>query len=151
MIQRKQTLFLFLLGALNAALLFIPSVKVVMNGNTFPVVLEPLKNSELISTIGHTTAIFLNFASLVLAFLTVFIYNKRELQIKLCYALAGLWLVLSGMILFCPFITKTESISAVNVNYVAVAIGFIAVAIAFVAAKFIKKDIDLLKSADRIR
>ena len=53
--------------------------------------------------------------------------------------------------LFCPFVIKTDAITAININYFVAAIGFFSIVAAYFAAHFIKKDIELLKSADRIR
>jgi hypothetical protein len=53
--------------------------------------------------------------------------------------------------LLCPFVVKTEEMIEVKINYFVVAIGAFSVLAAFLAARFIKKDIELLKSADRIR
>ncbi|MEO6304348.1 MAG: DUF4293 family protein, partial [Bacteroidia bacterium] len=80
-----------------------------------------------------------------------FSFKKRELQVKLCYAQIVLWLVLIAMLLFCPFVTKTEAVLEISINYFVVAIGLFAIIAAYFAAHFTKKDIALLKSADRIR
>jgi hypothetical protein len=150
MIQRKQTLLLFLLGFLNVVLLFIASQKAVVNGNAIPVTLTPIQAQGLASTTGHMAAIYLNFTLLVLTFITVFIYNKRELQIKLCYGIGVLWLVLTAMMAFCPFVAA-EVAADISKNFLVCLIGIIAFVLSLVAARMIKKDIELLKSADRIR
>jgi hypothetical protein len=93
----------------------------------------------------------LNFLGLIVATITLFTFKKRELQIKLCYALIAIWLVLIAMMALCPFVVKTEEMIEVKINYFVVAIGAFSVLAAFLAARFIKKDIELLKSADRIR
>ena len=151
MIQRKQTLFLFQLVFLGIAMLFISSNTVISATSTTEVYLTPLHNPELTSTTAHLAAISINFAALILAFITIFLYKSREVQIRLCYALMALWLVLSLLIAFCPFVVKTGAVSEIQTHYFGCIIGFFAILAAGFAARFIKKDIELLKSADRIR
>jgi hypothetical protein len=150
MIQRKQSLFLFLSVILGIALLFIPSATASSNTGAFDVYLIPLNHSDVASTSGHLAAIALNFINLILAFVTIFLYGKRELQLKLCYGLIVLWLVLTLMVTFCPFAVQTEATS-VHITFYGTIIGVLGMIASFLAARFIKKDIELIKSADRIR
>ncbi len=149
MIQRKQSLFLIELIFLGLALLFIPCQSIITANGASPVFLQPLVDFQ--STAGHYAAIAINFLALVLSTVTIFSFKRRALQVRLCYVLIVLWVILTAMMLFCPFVVKTDAITAVNVNYFVAAIGFFAIVAAYFAAHFIKKDIDLLKSADRIR
>jgi hypothetical protein len=150
MIQRKQTLFLFQLVFLGIALLFVPVGSVSNTSVTENIYMVPLHSPEFQSTSGHQAAIILNFVNLLLAFTTIFLYKKRELQVKLCYVLMFLWLLLGATISFCPFAVKTESIVLSN-NYFGAVICLFAVFAAYLAARNVKKDIELIKSADRIR
>ncbi|MBL7933567.1 MAG: DUF4293 family protein, partial [Bacteroidia bacterium] len=93
----------------------------------------------------------LNFANLILAFTTIFLYKRRELQIKLCYVQIVLWLILGLMIAFCPFVQRTDVVVSVQSNYFGSIICIVSMLAAYLAARNVKKDIDLLKSADRIR
>jgi hypothetical protein len=149
MIQRKQSLFLIQIIFLGLSLLFVPCQNIFTKTVVTNVYLAPL--TEYQSTLGHLFAVRLNFLGLIVATITLFTFKKRELQIKLCYALIAIWLVLIGMMLLCPFVVKTEEMIEVKINYFVVAIGVFSVLAAFLAARFIKKDIELLKSADRIR
>jgi hypothetical protein len=149
MIQRKQSLFLIQIIFLGLSLLFVPCQNIFTKTVVTNVYLAPL--TEYQSTLGHLFAVGLNFLGLIVATITLFTFKKRELQIKLCYALIAIWLVLIGMMLLCPFVVKTEEMIEVKINYFVVAIGVFSVLAAFLAARFIKKDIELLKSADRIR
>jgi hypothetical protein len=149
MIQRKQSLFLIQIIFLGLSLLFVPCQNIFTKTVVTNVYLAPLTDYQ--STLGHLFAVALNFLGLIVATITLFTFKKRELQIKLCYALIAIWLVLIGMMLLCPFVVKTEEMIEVKINYFVVAIGAFSVLAAFLAARFIKKDIELLKSADRIR
>ena len=149
MIQRKQTLFLIELIFLGLSLLFVPCQEILTKTTSTHVYLMPLIDFQ--STTGHLFAVILNFIGLVLATITIFLFKKRELQVKLCYALIAVWVILPAMMLFCPFVVKTDAILEVKTNYFVVAIAVFSIIAAYLAARFIKKDIDLLKSADRIR
>lgn len=151
MIQRKQTLFLFLLVLLGIALLFFPASTVLTNTGTTDVYLVPIDHPALTSTTGHLTAIALNFIGLILTFVVIFLYQRRELQLKLCYGLMILWLILTLMISFCPFVAKTETVLSVQNTYFGTILGVIGMLTSYLAARFIKKDIELIKSSDRIR
>ncbi len=147
MIQRKQTLFLFQLVFFGIALLFIPSAWVKSGEIETPIFLTPINSGGFSSSIGHQAAIVLNFVGLILAFVTIFLYKQRSMQVKLCNILMLLWIVLTSMILFCPFV----ELNTRSINYFNAIIGAFAFLAAFLAKRFIKKDIELLKSADRIR
>jgi len=152
MIQRKQTLFLFQSVFLGIALLFVPSAHLQTNSGDVPVYLVKVASTEFQSSIGHVAAILINFIAIVLASLTVFIYKRRQLQIKLCYTVLAMWLVLGGMTALCPFVNSVNGAPVVlSINYFSTLICAVGAVAIWFAAKFIKKDIDLLKSADRIR
>lgn len=151
MIQRKQSLLLLASAAMGIALLFVPSYTILFNGQSLKLTLEPIRTEGLVSTAGHTAAIFINFGTLALASIAVFLYNQRSLQLKISYLCAVLWLVTSGMIAFCPFVSAKEGGFTLRANYLVYAIAVLGIAACVLAARFIKKDIDLLQSADRIR
>ncbi len=151
MIQRRQTLFLLELVFLAVALLFIPSQH--LRTGTIPanIYLVPINEPGIQSTAGHMAAVALNFAGIIISFVTIFLYKKRGLQMKLSYVLAILWLVITAMIGFCPFAEGADKSTGLETNYFALAIGIFGIVAGILAARFIKKDIELLKSADRIR
>jgi hypothetical protein len=151
MIQRRQTLFLFELVFLSVALLFIPSQHYTWATIPTDIYLVPVNEPGLSSTAGHQAAVLINFAGLLLAFATIFLYKKRQMQVTLSYVLTLLWLVLTLMIALCPFVEGADMKTGLDTNYFAVAIGVFAIVAGLLAARFIKKDIELLKSADRIR
>ncbi len=151
MIQRRQTLFLFQLVFLGIALLFVSIATVTTNNGTVNVYLIPFSDPAVTSTSGHLAAIALNFIGLILTFVTVFLYKRRELQVKLCYGLMVIWLILTLMMAFCPFVEKTNTVISVENSYFGTIIGIFGMLAAYVAAHYIKKDIALIKSADRIR
>jgi hypothetical protein len=152
MIQRRQSVFLFIAAICGVVLMFNPVNTVSGPRGNIPVHLIKMDDPELASTTGHQAAIFINFGALILATIALFMYNRRSLQEKLCYVLAVVWLVVTLMIAFCPFIDQTagEPVT-VKVNYLSIAVGALGMVASVMAARHIRKDIELLKSADRIR
>lgn len=151
MIQRKQTLFLLQSAFLSISLMFIPSADVIANNLSTPVYLIPSVNPELQSTFGHFTAIALNFVNLLLCFAAIFLYRKRQTQVKLGYTMIFIWVIIAGMLAFCPFIENGTAFEAIVMNYLSVLVAAFGIIAVLFAIRFIKKDIALLKSADRIR
>lgn len=149
MIQRKQTLFLLEIIFLGLALIFIPCQNIFTTTSCLNLYLLPNDNFQ--TTSAHLVAVILNITVILIATTTIFLFKKRSLQVKICYALIALWVILTSMMLFCPFVLKTVEIIEIKINYFVVGIGFFSIIAAFFAAYFIKKDINLLKSADRIR
>ena len=149
MIQRKQTLFLLEIIFLGLALIFIPCQNIFTTTSCLNLYLLPNDNFQ--TTSAHLVAVILNITVILIATTTIFLFKKRSLQVKICYALIALWVILTSMMLFCPFVLKTAEIIEIKINYFVVGIGFFSIIAAFFAAYFIKKDINLLKSVDRIR
>lgn len=150
MIQRKQSLFLLQSIFLSVALLFVPSVKLTLNDSEITIGMVAFEHDGITATAGHSAAVAINFGILALVSLIVFLYNRRELQVKLIYVSMVLWLVLGATIAFCPFAEGSVIVSA-SVQVLAPIICLVAIVALYFAQKFIKKDIALLKSADRIR
>ncbi|MBX3163702.1 MAG: DUF4293 family protein [Bacteroidetes bacterium] len=117
MIQRKQTLFL-LLSLLASGALFFYTNKTEFIGMTF------------------------NALAALLALITIFLYKKRTLQVKLSYVLMLLQLAITLLVSFTSISSNSELASI---------IGIVGAMGAYFAVRYIKKDIALLKSADRIR
>jgi len=151
MIQRKQSLLLLQIIFLGISITLIPVVNVSYNNVTDHISLWFIRfHLEYTSTLGFTTAVMINLLSILLASFTIFQYKRLSLQRKLTFVLLFLYLILTGMLALCPFISATSAITT-QVNYLACAVTLVAAFCAWQAGKFIKKDIDLLKSVDRIR
>ena len=135
---------------LGIALLFVPNSVILLKESSVNVYLLPLK-TPFASAPCHYAAILVNFLGLALSLTTIFLYKRRTLQMKLCYVSLILWCLLISLMAFCPFVTMGNGIVEVQTNYSGVIIGLFAVVAALLAARFINKDRELLKSADRIR
>ena len=137
MIQRIQSVFLLIVIVCGACLLLFPFVSY----EGYPPLF--LRNPVDITPIG-------NYLSILTAFLCLFMYKNRKLQIKLCHAIVFFNACLFLTILFLTnqlydhdFEKKTFLFSA----YLPLA----AIVAAFIASRYIKKDEELVRSADRIR
>lgn len=151
MIQRKQTLFLLQSAFLSISLMFIPNAHVSLNNQSTPIYLIPFVNPELQSTFGHFSAIALNFVNLLLCFACIFLYRKRLTQVKIGYAMVFIWALIGGMLASCPFIEKVTAFEGVDMNYFSLLVAVFGIVVVLFAIRFIKRDIALLKSAERIR
>lgn len=150
MIQRLQTVFLIQSIFLSIALLFVPSGWYETSLGNHAVGLVAHDSKEIQSGLVHNLAIFINFGALVLGSLIIFFYKRRELQIRLSYLLIFLWLILAAVISFFPLLTA-NSILSYKINWLAPSICIVGIAAVLLAIRGIKKDINLLKSAERIR
>jgi hypothetical protein len=148
MIQRKQTLFLLQSLFFNIALFFIPNKYIFTDlFNKNALYLIPFVNSS----IEHYVAIIINFLMIILVLIVIFLYKKQSFQLTLSKILSFFWIILILMILFCPFTNKETNSIAVTTNYFSIFICFAGLLTIIFACKLIKRDIELLKSSERIR
>lgn len=151
MIQRKQSLLLLQIIFLGISITLIPVVNVTYTGLTDHISLWFIRyHIEYTSTMGFNAAVVINLLSIALAVFAIFQYKHLSFQRKLAFVVMFLYLILTGMLALCPFIAPSTSVST-EINYLACAVTLVAAFCAWQASKFIKKDIDLLKSVDRIR
>ncbi|MBA3665664.1 MAG: DUF4293 domain-containing protein [Bacteroidetes bacterium] len=150
MIQRKQTLFLLQVAFLSICLLFVP-VQFINIPQAARASLLPLNDGNAGSTMGHLAAIGLNALGLMLALVCIFSYKKRNVQVKLCYAIMAVYVILPLMMALCPFINVNGTAQKGDVNVFGYIVSAVCILSAYLAARFINKDIALIKSADRIR
>jgi hypothetical protein len=150
MIQRKQTLFLLALVLTGVALFFVPANTVTVNGQTHGLSLAPSSSSEYTTSAWHSLAIVLNGTAILLGLITIFLYTRRPLQVRLCFVLMLLQLTLTLILSLCHLAVDSEALSISGSGF-AIIISTIGMISAYLAARLIKKDIELLRSADRIR
>jgi len=129
MIQRIQTVYLLLIFGLMASMLFLP-----------------------IADIGSFAWVLFAECSLtaLLSLVTIFLYKKRKIQIKLCYGILGL-LILSYLTIFFNFWLPNHTSDAVLSFKVPVVFPFFAIVLGVLAIRAIRKDENLVRSLDRLR
>ena len=147
MIQRIQTVFLFFAAVFAGVLFFVPIA-------SFNVGNE-MVNLSVFGVENHTNALLLLVLAILMVivpFITIFMYKKRELQLKLSSLNVLLNAILCGLV-FLFFVDKVQtSLSATSVTYVfGTYIPLINIVLSILAMRWIKKDIELIKSVDRLR
>lgn len=149
MIQRIQTVFLAICAIVFILFCFMPLKQITVEGN--PVSLTAFSGFTSKYSFNFTFSIVggFNFVAIASAIIAIFCYRQRYLQIRFCYILAAI------STMFIAFLNFTDSVigySSTEVVPMATNIMLVASLIsAMLASVFIKKDINLLKKADRIR
>lgn len=147
MIQRIQTVFLFLSAVLAGFLFFLPIASFDL-GNE-------IVNLSIFGVENHSSALLLLIlAVLMLAvpFLTIFMYKKRELQLKLSSLNVFLNALFCGLIFLFYVDNIQEKLSVETVVYnFGVYVPLINMVLSILAMRWIRKDIELIKSVDRLR
>ena len=137
MIQRIQTLYLALVVFISAYICF-SFIYLFSNYNASPVYLpnEPIH-------------ILLFIISGTLAFFSIFLFRKRDIQIVL-----GRLNIISNLILLGLFLYKLPKLSGKYENFeysIVLFLPFISIVLLLLANKAIKKDEAIVKSVDRLR
>jgi heme/copper-type cytochrome/quinol oxidase subunit 3 len=153
MIQRIQSIYILIVAALFGSLFFIPISKLVIENEIVTLNLQQLSiqsatQSETIQTLFPTLT--LAILIIILAFVTLFLYKNRGLQMRLISY--NTILISAIFILFAYYIYKITIDYSSNFSF---SIGFIIPIIAIIfnilAYRRIKRDDELVKSIDRIR
>lgn len=147
MIQRKQTLFLLAVAIIGILMLFVPFIR--FNRGTEPYTMnlsEGISSAVVSSNIYYPFII--NAIVILLATLIIFLYKNRALQ----YKLANLLVVFNVFIIGLFFLLSYINVPAENISFkIGAFLPLISAVFAFLAGHFIKKDEQLVRSADRIR
>ncbi len=148
MIQRKQTLFLLIVAIIAIILFFLPFQTVTIVDTKWNICLMPGCSSEVMDSNIYFPMIF-NIIILILSTTIIFLYKNRVLQYKLSNLLVVFNMFVIGLFFILPY---TKDDQTFNVNYqIGAFLPVISAVFAFLAGYFIKKDEQLVRSADRIR
>jgi hypothetical protein len=148
MIQRKQTLFLLAVAIIAICQFFFPFQTLTFNEKFWDICLMPGCSADIISSNIYAPMI-LNSLVLILSVVVIFLFKNRVLQYKLATLLILLNVFIVGFFFLLNFTKEgTEGIISYQFGSFLPVIGAV---FAFLAAHFIKKDEQLVRSADRIR
>jgi amino acid permease len=155
MIQRIQTLFLFLVFLLSLATYFFPIAS--FWGDLYVVKLGVLGVEEQFPY-GQTwpDTIFLSaILGLIglLAFVTIFLYKRRIMQIRLIRFDLLLTIVYLALIFF-YYVPEIEALTMTTADYINEPGIYLSIAIVLflvLANRFVRKDEKLVRAADRLR
>ncbi|MEZ4803923.1 MAG: DUF4293 domain-containing protein [Bacteroidia bacterium] len=161
MIQRKQSVYLALLGIICLLLILLDpsyvSGTVLIDGNLTPQFEFSNNNttvfSEPVTLISRTNSMYAFILCSSLAILSIFLFKKRELQIRLT---AFNFLFISLAIFYLVYewykMNHMTDVQITSYNFhLSIVLPFVLPLINFLALKGIRKDIELVASADRLR
>jgi hypothetical protein len=149
MIQRIQSIFLAICAVIFILFTFMPLKQVVKEGITKDLTAVSGFNKNFPYSVSFDTMVAFCFIGIAAAIIAILCYKQRYLQIRFCYILIGIGVL--GLILLNATdatvgFSRFESVPMLtNILFALVII------CALSASVFIKKDINLLKKADRIR
>jgi hypothetical protein len=151
MIQRIQSLWLFLSAAFIAAAFFFPFAEISTSSTHYLLKYRGIFQQTNKEFVVQNTA-YLLAGSLTLVFiltiLTIFLFKNRKLQMKMCLYISLLIIISSvGVLYFANFIIP-QSNTAYSVASAFPIVSFIFI---LMARNRIKKDEELVRSTDRIR
>lgn len=155
MIQRIQTIFLFLATVFAGILFFTPVFSFncgeeLMKFSVFGI--ENANEAIQFSVVYLLPLLITTILAVVIPFFTIFKFKKRELQLKLSSLNIFLNAIICGLIFLYYASNVEEKINPETVHYMfGTYIPLINIVLSVLAMRWIKKDIDLLKSVDRLR
>ena len=154
MIQRIQTVYLFIALILLVLMFFIPYAELLAsNEKIYYLYFDGIK---ILDAENHKTVysaiplFFLIFFITMICFISIFLFKKRILQIRLCIFNILLMLGMEGLIFFYAFNAKGKLDAIIHFNFPVVLLAF-SVILTYLAFRGIKKDEKLIRSYDRIR
>jgi len=144
MIQRIQTLYLLVAAIFSGGLIFVFNLWTEKSGKVLSVPNLINESSTLLKTI-----LFAYILSSLLSVITVFLFKKRQLQFVLGRVNMLINFYLLGILIYVSLTVSGEAL--VSEKGIGMFIPIIVIVMLALADKAIKKDEDLVKSADRLR
>lgn len=153
MIQRIQTVFLFIAAILILLIIFFPYAEVLVGDGiiySFKVygIFLPDNGDELITS--TLPLLILPIISTLIIFIAIFLFKKRLLQLRLCLISIILLLGIYGLGAFYIYKLSSEYDTTISYSF-PIIIPLISAILIFMAMRAIKKDELLIKSLDRVR
>ncbi len=149
MIQRIQSIYLLISALLTGSMFFMSLADLANDDTVYTLLYRGIANSEELITQTLPLAILVTVTTLV-SLVTIFLYKKRVLQIRLCGLNMGLLLGTTGMIYFLGSQAAKELSAEISYN-IPMVFPIVALVLTFLAIRSIGKDEALIKSMDRIR
>ena len=154
MIQRIQTLYLFIVAALCAVSIFMPLAHFAAGADTYSLCAYGLKDAGGETVIKTPYMAMLLDAACLLPLVTIFLYNRRLLQFRLCVVeivlLAGAQVI---MLIYCFLSNRmfSEMEFYAHSLHVTVFLPVAGIVFSWLAARGIMHDEIMVRSLDRIR
>lgn len=153
MLQRIQTLYLLAAVSLFTLMLTNPLARIITDEGIYEMgylEIHPL-NETLNEGIKVWPVTILIFAIMALGLVTILLYKKRTLQMRLCMFNILLMLGLVGLIYFYSRFTQADLNASNSVLLWPIVIPPVSAVFTYLAMKAIQKDDALVKSYDRLR
>lgn len=162
MIQRRQTIFMLLSVIITALLFFTPLMSFNANGEVMRFTIFGIKNPIETMSFSATYTwplVVLTILMTVAPLVTIFLYKKRELQVRLCRLNMLVNIIFIGLVfiyyesdVMSVIFAVENDIYTFDVAYfIGMAFPLVNLVLEILAIRGIKKDIELLKSVDRLR
>lgn len=136
MIQRIQSVYLFLAAAVSGALPFIVSIYTLASG-------------KIVNAVDDMLYLILFVTSALLALIAIFLFKNRQLQ-----TVVSRLSILGNLILLGVFVYRSLMMSgemAVSEKGIGMFLPILSIVLLVLANRAIRKDEQLVKSADRLR
>ena len=162
MIQRRQTIYMLLAVIASALLFFTPLMSFNADGEVMRFTIFGIKNPIETMSFSATYTwplVVLTILMTVAPLVTIFLYKKRELQVRLCRLNMLLNIIFIGLVFVYYESDVLDVISAVENDiytldvayFIGMVFPLVNLVMEILAIRGIKKDIELLKSIDRLR
>ncbi len=145
MIQRSQSIFLLIVVVISGVLLKVPVYEL----HDF-VAADSIGKVTTFNIMDNTLLVILNSAIGILAFITIFLYKWRNVQIRFCNINLLLTCLMIALLFFVADTMSSNMNQRVQYRYGSY-LPLIELVFLFLASRAVKKDDDLVKSADRLR
>ena len=155
MIQRIQTVFLFIAAILAGVLFFCPIASFDYGTEMMQLTVLGVDNQIDATYFGGGYSIpllILTILMVIIPIFTIFKFKNRQLQLKLSSLVVFLNAIFCGLVFlyYVSNIQKTIATESVYYNF-GIYVPLINMVMAVLAMRWIKKDIELIKSIDRLR
>jgi hypothetical protein len=143
MIQRIQTIYLFLASVISGGLIFV--------FNLWNTIKEKIFVVDLFSREAITFKVipFMFIASSILSLIAIFLFNNRKLQFVIGRIIILINLFLLGLLVYLSLTLSGET--SVSEKGIGMFLPILVILLIVLANKAIKKDENLVKSVDRLR
>lgn len=148
MIQRIQTLFLFLAILLLGSLFFLPLAEFYAPGHDYILFWNRIESGGEVLMWLYALAVLIAIIPVILL-VTLFLYKKRRIQLRLCVYAIILSVALSGFFAYHILMMKTEGLLVAY--QITLTFPLIAAVLIWLAFVYIRKDDVLVRSLNRLR
>lgn len=154
MLQRIQTLYLLLVVVISAALFLLPVAQFNVYGFAVKLFITGIKADAAATSliqVSNLPILVLIIPIIAGSLAVIFLYKKRMLQIRINRILFLLIIMFIVVLFLITDTIRQRTGIAIQYNYFFAALLLVMLVCNFLASRAIKKDEDLVKSADRLR